>query len=273
MSVTASPNLTEQNDFPSSDGMSTAGTVAGNEPELGASEGWFSDKKGGFWAGITTAFCVVVVGGGHLALLAAYLGKTAGANTGGDWIRLAALFVIAPALLIGVLCAVPRVVRAADTRRIWGAAVIGFVGTVLALGPLCTVAWLASNGRGLLWQPVVGSSLASVSIAAFGGYFLASRRARVALVASFVLTFLVFFSFVMTLDALTTSLTPAGAGPQAAADLLGDVRQNVALIMAFYFGTDAAINVVKLLKARTGDLADLSRMDRDLAVPRPPQAG
>jgi hypothetical protein len=30
---------------------------------------------------------------------------------------------------------------------------------------------------------------------------------------------------------------------------------------------------VKLLKARTGDLADLSRMDRDLAVPRPPQAG
>jgi hypothetical protein len=44
----------------------------------------------------------------------------------------------------------------------------------------------------------------------------------------------------------------------------------VALIVGFYFGTDAAASVVKMFRTNDRHAHDIARLDRDLAV-RPPQ--
>jgi hypothetical protein len=64
-----------------------------------------------------------------------------------------------------------------------------------------------------------------------------------------------------------------GAGAQGAAsavkDLLTDFRGSVALIVAFYFGTDAAVSIVKMIKSGTKDPHAIARLDRDIATPAP----
>jgi hypothetical protein len=52
-------------------------------------------------------------------------------------------------------------------------------------------------------------------------------------------------------------------------DLLSDFRGSVALIVGFYFGTDAAVSVVKMFRTSGGNAEEIARLDRDLAVPRP----
>lgn len=226
----------------------------------------FSDAKGGFWAAITTAFCVLIGGGAHLVLLAADLGATKDGNI--NWWLVVPLFVLGPALLVG-----SAAWALASWQQVRGAEKVGVgAGAVAALftGVLCLVAWMSSAGHQVAWEPVVGSSLTMVALASFGGYFLASRRARVGLAASFVLTFLLLFSFVLTLRALNVG----GSGSGSASDLLNgfvtDFRGHVALIVAFYFGTDAAVSAAKILKSPASEgCAEISRLDRDLAVPRP----
>ena len=115
-----------------------------------------------------------------------------------------------------------------------------------------------------------------VAVASFGGYYLASRRSRVGFAASFLLTFLVLLSFMLTLDGLARAVggsdetTGVQAGAKVIQDLLTDFRGSVALIVAFYFGTDAAVSAIKIFKMGSGDPHTLGRLDRDLAVSRPP---
>jgi hypothetical protein len=231
----------------------------------------FSDAMGGFWAGVTTAFCVLVGGGAHLVLLAADLGSSKDGSI--NWGLVATLCTVAPAVLAGVATwalAAWRNSSRPDEEK-WASYLLGLAAAAaaaLVAGILCVVAWMSSSGRQVAWEPVVGSSLTMVALASFGGYFLASRRARVGLASSFVLTFLLLFSFMLTLRALSTTTS----GSQSADLLSGfvtDFRGHVALIVAFYFGTDAAVSAAKILKTPASEgSAEISRLDRDLAVPR-----
>jgi hypothetical protein len=48
--------------------------------------------------------------------------------------------------------------------------------------------WNSREDVDMPWQPVAGISIVVVAVVAFGGFYVASRRARVAIAASFLLT-------------------------------------------------------------------------------------
>lgn len=234
----------------------------------------YTDARGGFWAGVTSAVCVGIVAVGNLMLLAAALGQE-------STIRLfpgVFVWVLSAGLTVGLVVMMilhGKHVRAGKYRHadghsridwsavFWGVAAGMGVGFVVAV--LFGIARLSAAGTPLAWQPIVGLSLSVIAIAAFGGFYLASRRARIGLAASFVLTFLVLLSYMLTLDGLA-AVTDGSVASGFMRELLEDFRGSVALIVGFYFGTDAAVSVVKILRTRA-DGGELGRLDRDLAVP------
>ena len=128
--------------------------------------------------------------------------------------------------------------------------------------------WLNHRfGWGNPWQPVIGISVSVVAIAAFGGFYVASRRARIAIASSFLLTFLVILTFVMTIEAFSSA-----AKQGIAADLFNDFRNVITVIIGFYFGTEAAVSVAKVIGVarQPADTAEIQRADRDLVSPSPP---
>lgn len=114
------------------------------------------------------------------------------------------------------------------------------------------------------WQPVVGISLAGVAVAAFGGFFVASHRARVAIAASFLLTFLVLLTYVLTIDGLAGTTRAEGVK-----QLFDDFRWVVAAIITFYFGSETVIGATKVRAVSRAPeaAASVSIADEDL----PPQ--
>lgn len=153
---------------------------------------------------------------------------------------------------------------------------------VVATTTVCAL--VAAGGQGLTWlayalrwqrwipwQPVAGIVLAVVAIVAFGGYYRASRRARVAIAASFFLTFFVCLSYVLTLPPFVTAAQAEGAR-----ELFTDFRNMVIVIVGFYFGTEAAISVTKVLgialagrgaTTTTATSEAIQRADRDFPQP------
>lgn len=111
----------------------------------------------------------------------------------------------------------------------------------------------------LPWQPVVGASLTAVAILSFGGFYLASLRARVAIMSSFLLTFLLLLTYVLTVR----EVQPAGDAPLVRA-LIDDFRIIVQTIIGFYFGTETVLSLTKILRAPKGHGASIRRADRDL---------
>ena len=119
--------------------------------------------------------------------------------------------------------------------------------------------WNDTNVR-VPWQPVAGISLVIVAIVAFGGFYIASRRSRVAIASSFLLTFLVSLTFIITIDAL------AGATRGDAKEIFDDFRLIVVTIIGFYFGSETIVTVAKVIGvSRTGDVEAIKTSDRDLA--------
>jgi hypothetical protein len=177
-------------------------------------------------------------------------------------------------VIVGLLRLILPVASWSDMRHRWVVALIAAgVATVtgcMFFALLYGVAWRSAVGSlPFAWQPVVGLTMSVVVMASFGGYYLASRRSRVAFA----------LSFMLTLDGLARVVagTDAGDGAEVAAkviqDLLSDFRSSVALIVGFYFGTDAAVSVVKMFRAAGRDPEDIARLDMDLAVPHPRRPG
>lgn len=140
---------------------------------------------------------------------------------------------------------------------------------------------VAAGGHGLLWYayssglnsrrplvvpyaPIVGICLTVVGIVAFGGFYLASRRARIAIASSFLLTFIVLLSFVLTIDSLA-----ARAARGDAKALVDDLRWIVITIIVSYFGSETAVSATKVKKVAdaSSDPTEIKRADRDLAPP------
>lgn len=111
------------------------------------------------------------------------------------------------------------------------------------------------------WQAPVAMALSIVALVTFGGFYIAARRARIAIAASFLLTFLVMLPFALTIPEL-------GSGDQtdlarALVDQFGSVVSTVAV---FYFGSEAVITGLKLwtTSQHPEAAALLARADRDL---------
>lgn len=161
---------------------------------------------------------------------------------------------IAPIIWTTVICAV---IATGGHAVLWVASSLGW--TV----PIETAE--GARGAAVPWQPVTGIVLVLVAIVAFGGFFIASRRARVAISASFLLTFLVALSYVLTLQGLAAATQAGGAKA-----LFDDFRTVVIVIIGFYFGTEALVAGAKIIGAAItkNDPKIVQRADRDLA-PRP----
>lgn len=249
-----------------------------SEPPSRGEHWLFTDAMGGLWAGITTILCVVVVAIGNLVLLAATLGASArqpghwSYDRAAIWAGLIGGATAVITLMLGVIWVCSGCGRTWRRRMtiVCGYAAVGGLLTSLLVAALYGIAWLAAvSDKPFPWQPVVGFTMSVVAVASFGGYYLASRRARVGFAASFVSTFLVLLSFMLTLDGLAHAANGEAQGAaNAVQGLLTDFRGSVAIIVGFYFGTDAAVSVAKMIKAGGSDPREISRLDRDIAVPR-----
>ena len=109
------------------------------------------------------------------------------------------------------------------------------------------------------WQPVVGASLTAVALLSFGGFYYASLRARVAIMGSFILTFLLLFTYVLTVRELQPTVDQT-----LVESLIGDFRIIVQTVIGFYFGTETVLSLTKILRAPKEDAAAIRRADRDL---------
>jgi hypothetical protein len=136
------------------------------------------------------------------------------------------------------------------------------------------VLWLAAGqhwiDKGVFWQPVVGISMSIVSITAFGGFLVASRRTRVAIAACFLLTFLVSLTYLLTIQDLADK-----ASRGLAKDAFNDFRTVVVTIIGFYFGSEAIVAAAKIVgsarRTESGaSAAEIRRMDRDLPTTKAP---
>jgi hypothetical protein len=138
------------------------------------------------------------------------------------------------------------------------------------------VLWIAfSSGSNLVrgeaglppiavWEAAIGVSVVGVAVIAFGGFYAATLRARVAIAASFLLTFLVILSYALTIRGF------AGATVGDASALVGDFRAVVITVVGFYFGSEAIVSAVKVygVMKSGGSARDVVRADRDLPMDR-----
>jgi len=232
---------------------------------------YFGDEYSAAWAAITTAVCAAAILGSNLMFVVAALGSPPDGGVVIAWGKLI-LSALVVALLAGaaLFFALRSSIEMAHT--VYLSLALAVTVLLLAVFPL-TAAWLASSGRPVSWGPVVAATLSVVAVTAFGGYYLASRRARTAIAATWLLFFLTLFSYALTLDALNATLSPGDESTTVAVrDMFDDFRAQVGLIMAFYFGTDAAVATAKILRSRPSP-EHTSRMDRDLAIPRQDDVG
>lgn len=131
-------------------------------------------------------------------------------------------------------------------------------GAAAALGHLTIGANFALGGA-IPWQAIVGASVSTVALAAFGGFYLAARRARVAIAASFLMTFIVTLTYALTIREF------ASAAANDARMLVDDFRTVVLTVVGFYFGSEGLVSIAKVWKT-TGSPADVQRADRDLVT-------
>lgn len=112
------------------------------------------------------------------------------------------------------------------------------------------------------WQPLVGIALSIVSLVAFGGFYLAARRFRVAITASFLLTFLIMMSFALTLPEFAKATE---------SDFMNEIEDNffkvVVAVVGFYFGSESLVSIAKAVTVMKAPESahEITRSDRDLA--------
>ena len=128
--------------------------------------------------------------------------------------------------------------------------------------------WLGTNANrlddwNLAWQPIVGVALSTTAIVSFGGFYIASRRARVAIGSAFILTFLAMLPFALTIPAIAPN-----AETDFAKSLVDQLGATVATVVAFYFGTEAVVTGIKLwtISQNPEAAAEIKSGDRDLGT-------
>ncbi len=161
-------------------------------------------------------------------------------------------------------------------RRVIALTMVGTIVTVVVANAL--LLWIDVDRSGtpqgeplsgmalVPWQPVVAVALTVVSLATFGGFYVAARRARIAITASFLMTFLAMLPLALTIPELSTV-----AEERFVSGLLDQFASVVGTVVVFYFGSEAVITGGKLLATARSTAAaeDIRRVDRDLATTIP----
>ncbi|WP_344489674.1 hypothetical protein [Streptomyces enissocaesilis] len=127
------------------------------------------------------------------------------------------------------------------------------------------IGWLESGA--VPWQPVVGIVLVVIALVSYGGFYVASRRARIAIASSFLLTFLVMLTFVLTFPRFEEVVDRSYAR-----GLMDDFRTIVMAVVISYFGSEAVVGFTKVTAAKDAEDAtaeSIRQSDRDLVVPAP----
>lgn len=153
-------------------------------------------------------------------------------------------------------------------RIIWTTslcAAIGLVAHILIyVGYL--VSYLNPDGRFdalIPYQLLVGAATAVIGVIAFGGFYSATLRARVAIASSVLISFLLLLSFDLAIVELFRR-----TGDVPPSQLTADLRQYVGTVIAFYFGSEALISGTKAIGAAFGrpeNVASVMTSDRDVA--------
>lgn len=124
----------------------------------------------------------------------------------------------------------------------------------------------------IIWQPIIGGTLGIISLSSFGMFYAASRRARVAITASFILTFLASLTFVLTVPAFAGETTK-----QAALGIFGDFRSLLTTIVIAYFGSEGLISATKAIstavanRGQSAEVTTLAIRGADIDLPRNPK--
>lgn len=124
--------------------------------------------------------------------------------------------------------------------------------------------WKHKIDVSIFWPPLFAIVVTAVALTSFGGFYIASRRARVAIGASFIMTFFVVLAFSLTITALNFA-----AQNSLAADMVKDFRTVLLTVITFYFGSETVITATKMITARTMGpeaRADMGKLDRDLPL-------
>ncbi|MER5257973.1 hypothetical protein [Streptomyces sp. NPDC002855] len=142
---------------------------------------------------------------------------------------------------------------------------------------VCTIAGTAGHAmlwisyandwsRAVPWQPVTGISLLVIAVVSYGGFYVASRRARIAIASSFLLTFLAVLTYVLTIRAL------ADASQSYGNETFDDFRWIVQTVIWAYFGSEAIVSTTKVIAAKrtATNPSEIQRSDADLVLPERP---
>ena len=138
---------------------------------------------------------------------------------------------------------------------------------VLTIGGNAVFWWGLAHHKidvSVFWPPLFAIVVTAVALTSFGGFYIASRRARVAIGTSFIMTFFVVLAFSLTITALNIA-----AQNSLAADLVKDFRTVLLTVITFYFGSETVITATKMIAARTMGpeaRADMGKLDRDLPL-------
>jgi hypothetical protein len=146
--------------------------------------------------------------------------------------------------------------------------VTGIIVTVVAVAGH-TAMWFSYQYKwNWPWEPITGIALTVTAVGSFTGFYLAWRRARVAIASSFILTYLVMFTYALTLRTLAGEISK---GPIAR--LSDDFLSHVTTVVIFYLGSEAVIGAGKAVSSRGASVEEANQVrqsDRDLVTPLPP---
>ncbi|MDZ5660984.1 hypothetical protein SFC79_04340 [Nocardioides sp. S-58] len=128
------------------------------------------------------------------------------------------------------------------------------------------VLWVGlANGwidKYVFWPPIFAIVVSVVALVTFGGFYIASHRARVAIASSVITTFMVMLVFSLTISGLNSN-----AEASLAKELIQDFRTIVLTVVGFYFGTESIVTVSKIFATSRSDPAlrpDIAEVDEDL---------
>lgn len=152
--------------------------------------------------------------------------------------------------------------QAAVHKPIWYTLIACTAAATLGHG-LIWLSWAIDWTKYIPWQPVAGIALVITSLTSYAGFYVATRRARIAIASSFLVTFLVLLSYTVALQPLA-DVTQGNAH-----EIVSDFRGIVKTVIAFYFGSEALVSTAKVIASRktARDASDIKRSDADLVLP------
>ena len=154
--------------------------------------------------------------------------------------------------------------RASNAPVWWTVSVCAIAGA--AGHAMLWISYANDWGRVVPWEPVAGISMVVIAIVSYGGFYVASRRARIAIASSFLLTFLVMLTYVLTIRALAVATQDYGN------EIFDDFRWIVQAVIYSYFGSEAIVATTKVIAAKktATKTSEIQRSDADLVLPERP---